>query len=240
MNSICFYSHEISDTEFLHIEDSKRLGHLKTHLRSKKGDSLKVTILDKGIYMALITDINEKSATLKLSFELESNASWFHLLVGLSRPQTIKKILEHTSTFGVSSVTISKAKLSEKSYSTSKIYENNNYIEYFIDGISQSKNYFKLPSLELQSYINLEKFKGLENKYFLSLNTKETFLSHSNKLDNPVIAIGPERGWTSQEESLLISNGFTPIGISNSTLRVEHATFSAISQIEMLKLNKKE
>ena len=111
MNSICFYSHEISDEEIINFTDAKRLGHLNTHLRAKVGEKVKVTILDSGLFQAKIVDLSHEHCKMQLENKIDSNDSWFDLLIGLSRPQTIKKVLEHTTTFGVNSVTISRNKL---------------------------------------------------------------------------------------------------------------------------------
>ncbi|WP_127716573.1 RsmE family RNA methyltransferase [Halobacteriovorax sp. HLS] len=239
MNSICFFQHEISDNETIIFSDSKRLGHIQTHLKSSVGDILKVTILNTGIFEALIEEISSSRIKIKIQSELPASRPWFNLLVGLSRPQTIKKVLEHSTTFGAKSFSLFRANLSQKSYASSKIYENDTYQEYLIDGLAQSKTYFNLPDFELETYLNLQKFESQKNKFFLSLNSQSSFLDFKGQLDNPLIAIGPERGWTAKEEQKLTEAGFRPIKISHSCLRVEHAIYSAVSQLEMISLNKK-
>ncbi|OUR96179.1 hypothetical protein A9Q84_07405 [Halobacteriovorax marinus] len=241
MNSICFFEHEINDKSLIELNDSKRLNHLNIHLKVKPEDLLKITILNKGIFEAKVLEINEKSAILKIEERINGLEGQFHLAIGLSRPQTIKKVLEHATTFGVKSFHLFKATLSEKSYLQSKIYENEKYLEYMIDGLAQSKTYFQIPDFHLSKYLDFKQFAKFENKFFLSLNSTETFNQLAlEKIQNPLIAIGPERGWTKQEEQKLIENGFHPIGISRSTLRVEHAVFSSLGQLEMIYLNSKK
>jgi RsmE family RNA methyltransferase len=237
MNSICFYQNEISDEDFIEFSDSKRMDHLKIHLKSKVDDILKITILGKGIFDAKLTKFSNHSAKLKIIETKQSKSGWFNLAIGLSRPQTMKKLLEHATTFGANSFHILKAQLSEKSYATSKLYENNKYEEFLIDGLSQSKTYFKLPKVNISNYLNLSSLDSFENKFFLTFNSDHTFLDYKSQLSNPLIAIGPERGWTKKEEEKLLEAGFIGIGISDTCLRVEHASFAAIAQIEMLRIN---
>ena len=237
MNSICFFEDEKIDQETIIFTDQKRLGHLHNHLKSKISDQLTITILNQGIYKAVIQDLNLERCVLKIKESMTQTEGWFHLLVGLSRPQTIKKILEHSSTLGACSFDLFKAQLSEKSYSQSKIYEDLNFREYLIDGISQSRLYYNLPSFSLSKYLQFEKYTAHENKFFLSLNSNKTFKDiDTEKLKNPLLAIGPERGWTKAEEDRLMQQGFIPIKVSQSTLRVEHAIYTSIGQLEMLTL----
>jgi len=238
MNSICFFDHEISDQSIIEFKDSRRIDHLNIHLKAKPDDQIKITILNNGIYQAKVLEISSSRVCLKIEEKLPALDGRFNLAVGLSRPQTIKKVLEHATTFGVKSFYLFKAQLSEKSYLQSKIYENKKYLEFIIDGLAQSKTYYRIPDFCLSKYFDLKQFIDFENKYFLSLNSTETFSTQKHtRLENPLIAIGPERGWTKEEEQKLIKNGFHPIGISRSTLRVEHAVFSALAQLEMISLS---
>lgn len=237
MNSICFFEDEIIDLDTISFEDAKRLGHVLAHLKSKVSDQVIITILNNGIYTAVITELSPRSCSLKIKQRIErSKMPWLHLLIGLSRPQTVKKVLEHASTLGVASFDLFTAALSEKSYGSSKIYEDQNFQQFMVDGISQSKLFYKLPKFSIEKYLSLDKYTDHKNKFFLSLNTQTIFRClEPSQLIDPLLAIGPERGWTKDEERKLLEAGFTPIKVSESTLRVEHAIYTAIGQLEMLK-----
>ncbi|CBW27718.1 conserved hypothetical protein [Halobacteriovorax marinus SJ] len=237
MNSICFFKEELINQDSISFSDEKRLGHLHTHLDSKEGDLITITIIGQGIYKAEIIKLNNLTCEIKVKEQLKSLSQWFHLLVGLSRPQTIKKVLEHSTTLGAKSIHLFKALLSEKSYSQSSIYRDENYKSYLIDGLAQSKTYFELPEFSLKNYLNLDQYKAHKNKFYLSLNTEQTFKELSpGERDEPLLAIGPERGWTRAEEEKLKEAGFSPIKISHSTLRVEHAIYTSVGQLEMFRV----
>ncbi len=50
-----------------------------------------------------------------------------------------------------------------------------------------------------------------------------------------LVTVGPERGWTRKEEQNFEKFGLIPKRISLHTLRVEIATFAALSQIGLLR-----
>jgi len=49
------------------------------------------------------------------------------------------------------------------------------------------------------------------------------------------LAVGPERGWIAEDVERFHAAGFTSVKVSSSILRVEHAVYSAISQLELLR-----
>jgi RsmE family RNA methyltransferase len=70
----------------------------------------------------------------------------------------------------------------------------------------------------------------------LDLKTDKTFLDVDIDFSNPVtLAVGPERGFINSDIERFHQAGFTSIKISSSILRVEHAVYSAVSQLELLR-----
>jgi RsmE family RNA methyltransferase len=219
------------------INEPKIINHLHTVLKSKVGDILRVAILKKDIYAAEILTLDSKTCTLKLTLKEKSTLPWFNLIVGLSRPQTMKKILEHGTTFGALGFHFFKADLSEKSYLDSKIFIDQALHEFLIDGLAQSGIYTHLPSFILEKYNPASQYKNRpEQKFILDLETENTF--HDFKIDKTLpihLAIGPERGFTKNDIAEFHQAGFKSVKISSTILRVEHATYAAIAQLELLR-----
>ena len=121
---------------------------------------------------------------------------WFDLVVGLSRPQTSKKILEHGTTFGARRFHFFKAALSDKSYLDSKIFIDRAYEEFLVAGLSQAATYTHLPEFKLDKYNIAHQYKDTPQKYILDLDTDRTFLDLPIDFTRPItLAIGPERGF---------------------------------------------
>lgn len=218
------------------IEDKLILEHIHNTLKLQIGDEVRCTVLDQGRTSAKVILLDEKKCQLSLGNIIPGENQWFDLIVGLSRPQTTKKILEHATTFGAKSFHFFKAALSEKSYLDSKIFENNTYEEFLISGLSQSGIYTNLPEFKLDKYNPAEQYKLENQKFILDLKSEQSFLDVNINFDKPItLAIGPERGWINEDIERFHQAGFTSIKISSSILRVEHAVYSAISQLELLR-----
>ncbi|MBF0297707.1 MAG: RNA methyltransferase [Oligoflexia bacterium] len=291
----------------LEITDHKRLNHLDQYIKPQIGDLLRLAIINRGRVVSAKVIEYKKSNNCTLEFEKESINSTlpvsafgknFQAIIGLSRPPTLKKIFEHGTTMGVTSFHLLSTTLTEKSYLSSKVLNQEEFELYLELGLSQSSLYYNIPNVEV--YKNIEQFRGrfknynfkeklsergglLEvghkserdfdaengratngratngllkkralNKFILSAsaNKSKSFADYitmqsnninfniddvDSDIDNIILAIGPERGFTKEEELFFIEElEFLPVKVSNSILRVEHALFHAIAQLELL------
>ena len=232
MNSIILHS---SDGI---ISDPKILEHLIKNLKANPGDTFKCTVLDKGLCVGTINSLSSTLCQLELSEIKSQTQQWFDLVVGISRPQTSKKILEHATTFGAQKIHFFKAALSEKSYLDAKVFEQKEMIEHLVAGLSQSALYSSLPTVKVDKYNPADSYKDIPQKFILDLNAKENFLDHRSSINfdtTVTLAIGPERGFISEDIERFHQAGFKSIKISSSVLRVEHAIYSAVSQLELIR-----
>ena len=218
------------------ITDKHSMDHIHSTLKLKVGDVVKCTVLNEGLTKGEVLEISESSCQLSLSPLISGIPQWFDLIVGLSRPQTSKKILEHATTFGARSFHFYKAALSEKSYLDSKIFQNHAYEEFLIAGLSQSAIYTQLPAFHLDRFNPAKNYQNASQKFILDLKTDKSFLDVDIDFNLPItLAIGPERGFIDEDLEAFHQAGFTSVKISSSILRVEHAVYSAISQLELLR-----
>ena len=234
MNRFLIFENENISPNTYEVFDPERLEHLKSVLKLKVGDMLKVALIGKGIGEAYIKDLTGESLTLLLESIDAKNQAPYDLIIGLSRPSTLKKILEHATTLGVGRFDFFKAELSEKSYLDSKLFKEGNLEKYLRFGVSQSAIYHQLPKVELHGH--LKDWKNREQKFILSPKSSKSFLDVDLDFSKRItLAIGPERGWTDSEVEKFKEMGFIDIGISSSILRVETATFSSLGQLELLR-----
>ena len=218
------------------ITDKHLLDHIHATLKLKVGDLVKCSVLNRGLTKGEVLELTASSCQLRLSSITPGIPQWFDLIVGLSRPQTTKKILEHATTFGARSFHFYKAALSEKSYLDSKIFQNQAFEEFMLLGLSQSAIYSNLPEFKLDQFNPAKNYQAAPLKFVLDLKTDKSFLDVPIDFNQPItLAIGPERGFISEDLEAFHQAGFTSIKISSSILRVEHAVYSAISQLELLK-----
>ncbi len=218
------------------MTDGGVLEHLRETLRVSEGSEIRCTVLGAGHCTGTVREIGADKCRLELGAVTLGKAQWFDLVVGLSRPQTSKKILEHGTTFGARRFHFFKAALSDKSYLDSKIFVDRAYEEFLVAGLAQAATYTDLPEFKLDKYNIAHQYKDTPQTYILDLDTDRTFLDLPLDFTRPItLAIGPERGFIPSDIEKFHAAGFQSVRVSASTLRVEYATCAAISQLELLK-----
>ena len=221
------------------ITDPKILSHLRETLKPEIGQTFRCAIINKGLCKGEVISFSATECRLKLSELAEPVAPWFELVVGVSRPQTIKKVLEHATTFGAKKIHFFKAELSEKSYLTSKVLlDEAEMRDHLLAGLSQSGRYSILTTVKVDKYNPADHYTTQDQKFILDLEGAKTFSEYAKTIDfsKPVtLAIGPERGFIKEDIERFHQAGFKSVKVSSSILRVEHAIYSAISQLELMK-----
>lgn len=220
------------------ITDQSIIHHLLETLKVQVGEELKCGLLNGDLCLGKVIEINAEVCKLSLGQFTKAQQPWFALIVGLSRPQTSKKIMEHATTFGAKKIHFYKAALSEKSYTTSKVFTKEESDELFLAGLSQSAIYTQRPELKIDQFNPAKEYADKKQKFILDLKATKSFLDYKDEIDfNQTIylSIGPERGFISEDLNHFMEAGFKPVKISSTVLRVEHAVYSSIAQLEMLK-----
>ena len=213
--------------------------HLLNVINIKVHDILKGTILGEGLCKLQISsiDIDKQKVFAKIISYDSGIKTSFEALIGASRPQTMKKVIEHGTTLGIRKFHIYKAELSEKSYLQSKIYDRDEFQKLCRLGLSQSTCYFQEPEVILYKNI-FEAMRGLKHKHRFTLSPSSqrqlSENSSSELLNDSVYAFGPERGFTSKELDILKDNGFKDFSLGPSILPVEHAIFSSFGYLNQI------
>ena len=238
MNQLLIYPEEILDSKKVKLVDPDRLDHLKKVLKLKTGARIRVCIVDVGVGTATILDLQESECVLEIEKINSGLSPWCTLYVGLCRPPTLQKIFEHGTCMGIRSFHIVQAHLSEKSYWDSRLFRQKGFEKYFKLGLAQSNSYYRIPSLHRHYHLKNLSFEEDGQKKLLldpggcQLISDQDFPAR----ENVTLCIGPERGWTEAEVLTLDSQGFQPVKVSSSLLRVEHALFHALAQLELIRL----
>lgn len=158
------------------------------------------------------------------------------LVLGLPRPQTGRKILEESTSMGVSRILFFSSEKGEPSYSNSKLWQTDEWRRHLIKGAEQS---FTTTIPEIIHFKNLQTcLSFLEGEgagtLSIALDNYESPLSLSETLktkDAYILAIGSERGWSKNERNQLREAGFALAHLSNRVLRMETACVAGISLI---------
>jgi len=237
MNTIILTKNELWKHNLYKVKDKTIIYHIQNILKLKVGDRLKICLVNEGIGQGILHSLSIEEATIILKKEsiLKKRAPWVNLIVGLSRPQTCKKVLELGTSMGAKSFQFLSTELSEKSYAQSKIFQGQNFEKYLLNGLSQSSNLHVKPSLKVLKNLKND-WQKEGQRLILSPFSDKTLNDIPLNFEKPItVAIGPERGWTTKEVNHFKDHNFLEIKISSSVLRVETATISILSQLELLR-----
>jgi 16S rRNA (uracil1498-N3)-methyltransferase len=229
VNTILIEKNDLNSEQIVTLT-GRQAEHIKAVIKPQIHDEVKVTVVNHGLSKAKIVDIQESEVSIKVEDDLKEGLSYpISLIVGASRPQTMKKVIEHGTSLGVNEFQILNAKLSEKSYLQSKIYQDKEFKELTQLGLEQSTVFYQQPKVHKAYNLQALNFQNIDQRYILSPYTDCTI----NEIDldisrASVFAIGPERGWSNEELNFFTENNFKELKISPSILRVEIATLSLL------------
>lgn len=230
MNSVLLHSKQHQGDHKYLIEMPYQLEHIRDHLKLRRGDQFKANLVQAGIGMATILEMNHQSILVEVKELVLTIQKKIHLIVGISRPPTMKKILEHGTCMGVTHFTFIPAKLSEKSYFTSKIYQEDQLNELLCLGLEQSAHFSQWPIVKLESSIPTINEAG--TKILLHPDVPQQWNQFNHKNEKQLtLAIGPERGWTSEEVQMFQSQDYQLMSMGSSRLRTEIAVFAALGHL---------
>lgn len=217
------------------LQDLHRIDHLINVIRIQPGDSVRACLLNWGNAEceAIIVDLDR--IELRLLKAVPRLNSPIGLVLGLCRPPSLRKVIEHATSMGVTHFFVVACALSEKSFLKSKWLRQQKLEELFSLGLAQ--DHFKSRQPQIQVF---DKFKDfMQQAEHLIENFGIRMLLDQNasgwiepSKSSPCFAIGPERGFTQSELHQLQDLDFISVKVSESVLRVEHACFHSLAQWE--------
>lgn len=154
------------------------------------------------------------------------------LLIGLPRPHTAKRILFEAASMGVAGIHFFEAQRSEPSYAQSSLWQTDEWRDRLRLGTEQAFA-THLPQVamhaDLQSAISM--LHGADVNVALDNYEAEGPLGNvfPDTGNSAVIALGPERGWTSDERDVFRRNGWKLAHMGAHVLRAETACVAAVS-----------
>ena len=213
-----------------------RAKHLRTVLRRAVGEEFDLGVIDgprgKGRVTALPADgAVEFAATLGAE---PSPLPPLHLVLGLPRPQTARKILQECTALGVGALHFVATGRADPNYAQSTLWSSGEWREHLVEGAQQAfctrlpvvtsgrplaASLADLPAGALRLALdNYEAAAGLAD---IALPAAAPTAA--------VLALGPERGWDTADRATLRAAGFTLVHLGPRVLRAETATVAAVA-----------
>ena len=218
--------------------DDRRTRHIRDTLLRGNNATFYVGVVGEMIGLAHVELEADGSVLFSIDWNVDApaeNAGYpIHLMVGMCRPQTCRKILKDAASLGISSLFFFNADRGEPSYAESSLWQTGEWHRLLLEGIEQSFS-VHLPLVE--RFDNLEQvLVAMKTKYTqriaLDLYECDGSLAPLDTADQEVcLALGSERGWSDRERCLLRSHRFVFKRMGRKVMRTETAVIAATSVI---------
>ncbi len=236
MNLILFQEKEL--TGKISIFD-KRAKHILSILKCKKNDEFDIGKINGPRGKGKIKAITNESIELSYYWEHAIPPLFpISLIIGHPRPQSVRRILKDATSLGVKALYFIGTEKGEASYLNSKLWKQNQYTQYLIEGAEQAFT-TRIPKVEifasLAKFINSKEIIG--NCIALDNYENSIFLSkYSPVMGEYFLAVGPERGWSDKERNILRNSDFLLAGLGERVLKTDTASIVGTT-ILLSKLN---
>ena len=240
MNRILFESGEIEDG--VATCGGERAAHILGVLHGEVGQMLKTGEVDGRIGTGEIVEIARGAGgdgpvvRVKVCHDQKSISPWIDLVLAPPRPRVMKRLLPQLAAMGVGRIVLVGAKKVEKDFWGATLLKEENYRPLLIDGLMQAGTSI-LPTLETRR--NFRRF--VETELDALFPTARRIVAHpygaegakgqEGSVGRPLLAIGPEGGWTDDEVALLESKGFERYSLGPRILRTDTATIALIARL---------
>lgn len=229
MNILLFQSAEI---EAILPLDDPRAEHLLNVLRRQPGEEFDAGVVDGPKGKGRVEYVGQDGLLVSFSWRQEEAPLWpIDLIVGLSRPQTNRKILQEATSLGVRSMSFVTTERGESSYASSRLWTTEEWRRHLIAGAEQAFS-TRLPIV--RRGLSLDEACGS-----LALDARRVALDNYEAelrvgaavagAGSLALAVGSERGWTGPERECLRRHGFRLAHLGERVLRTETAVVAAVA-----------
>lgn len=237
MNLILLEPHELDDGLRGRLVGDARAEHLRTFLHATPGSTFRIGLADGPCGVATVTEVADDGG---VAFEARLDDTplppWYDLVLALPRPRSLRRILFQSAAMGVRNIFLTGAAKVEKSYFSMHLLREEEYRPVLLEGLMQAK------TTAVPRVCVVPRLRDLwpllpEGTPRLIANPapRGAPLPEARK-GLPLIAIGPDGGWTDAENAAFAEHGFHPISLGPRPLRTDTAAI-ALPALVQAKLN---
>jgi 16S rRNA (uracil1498-N3)-methyltransferase len=219
--------------------DDPRAKHVRDMLGMKTGDSFDVGALEGPRGKATIVSDDVRGMALRIEWNRGSPKPMpVVLVVGMSRPQTMRKVLRAAPEFGLRKIVVAGCVRSEPGYAESSLWKDGEWHDILRLGAEQSFS-THIPAVEhrdsLASALETIARESCDANH-LALDNYEAATALSSWSPSAVTAetvlcVGPERGWDGTERDVLRKGVYTLAHLGPRVLRTETAVVAGLALV---------
>lgn len=210
--------------------------HIKKVMRCKLGDKIEV-VYNSIVYTCKITNIElvelEIISSQKEDRELDIDLT---IAISLVNEQKFDLILQKLTELGVSTIIPVKTERSIVKLDDKKANKKIERWQMICKEASEQSHRTKIPKVE--NIVKITDLTKIDKKLKLICSLNNNTKSLSNYLIKDIkemlFVIGPEGGFSPQEEKFLLNNNFMPVSLGKRVMRVETAAIYVASIISYI------
>jgi RsmE family RNA methyltransferase len=205
--------------------------HLIRTLKRRAGDLFDAGIVNGPLGKGTIESIGTAGLVIRFAPGSEPPPpDPIHLLVGLPRPQTARKILSEATSLGVASIRFFPTEKGERGYAASRLWKSGEWRRHLLDGAAQAFD-TRLPEVLHSAGLAgaLADAPGGGVRIALDNYEAPARMNPVRPDTRVLLAFGAERGWSGGERALLRAGGFELAHLGPRVLRTETAVVVAIA-----------
>lgn len=215
----------------LPLSDPRAIHILQT-LRRRDGDSLDAGIVNGPRGKSVVRRVTKDA--LVLEFTPTGQPPPLHpvsLLVGLSRPQTMRKVLQEVTSLGVAELHFAVTDKGEPSYGESRLWSTGEYHRHLVAGAEQAFT-TRIPLVERHPTLDAALERLTPRHEAVALDNYEAtapLRSHRPTQLPCLLVVGSERGWSTAERDLLRARNVPLLHLGGNVLRTETACLCGLT-----------
>jgi 16S rRNA (uracil1498-N3)-methyltransferase len=233
MNRILLTADEVQDDGTVILTDT-RAEHIRTVLKARVGDEVRTGVLNGPIGISRIERLDEQAVMMCAQHDEQAQEPWFDLILAAPRPKVLKRLWPQLAALGARKIVILNAFKVEKCYFSSQWLDPEHYTPLLVEGLMQAGT-TRLPEVVIKP-----RFKPfMEDELETCFPDALRLLAHPGDGaghcwplktgERPLLAIGPEGGWTGYERDIFLNRGFTPFSLGFRILRTDTATIALVA-----------
>lgn len=232
MNRIIYTADDCLPTGEICLTDIRAL-HIRDVLHASLGQSIKIGLLNGPIGLSKILSISPSGEVLLSPMEEQSPSllPWFDILLAMPRPRALKRLLPQLATIGVRTIYLVRSSKVPKSYFDSPCLRADSIHKLFIEGLMQAGTTI-LPTYQINSAgldLTILPKHGLR---LLCHPGNPQSIKCSNPEALPLLAVGPDGGWTNDEIDNFHYAGFIDFALGSRPLRTDTACIALTAVLQ--------
>ncbi|MBQ7722267.1 MAG: RsmE family RNA methyltransferase [Kiritimatiellae bacterium] len=238
MNRILFEPAEAASRNIVLAACDRRAIHIRNVLHASVGDRIRVGVVGGLCGTAAITSMTGGAIAMEAVFDTPSAAPWFDLLIAMPRPKVMRRMWAPLASLGVRDIIVVGASKVERFYFDTHVLDEDFIAPLLREGMEQSGTTYTprvrvfrrfRPLVEdviSAEYADSPKIVAHPYSEQAALPRFQTEPKPGSPL--PMLAIGPEGGWTDFELGLLGKAGFAAVSLGRRPLRTDIATYALL------------